>query len=134
LNWQVEGYLEKQSVGAQVSAVPMSRPGPGRMGAFGVERRSGAKAGAWGGKSLRRRAGVRGLVTGASGVTGCVFPWREIRVSCRMGGVGWCLKPVRAWGAAHHVLNSQRIGWRGGSVNKVRGAVRGRGGVWRRGM
>jgi hypothetical protein len=123
-------HLEKQGVGAQASAVPVSRRSPGRLGALEVERRIGAEAGAWGGKSLRSRTGFCSQVAGAGGVAGCVLSRREGRMSCPMGGVGRCLRRVRASETTRQASNSQRLGWRGLSVNEVSGPVRGRGGSW----
>jgi hypothetical protein len=94
----------------------MSRCCPGRLGALEVERRIGAEAGAWGGKSSRRRFGFLSQVVGAGGVADCVLLEREGRVSCAIGGVGWWLKRVRALEAACRVANSHRFGWRSSLV------------------
>jgi hypothetical protein len=81
-------HLEKQSVGAQASAVSVSKRSPGRLGTLEIERRVRAEAGAWGGKSLQRRPGTQSQVVGTDGVAGCVLSRREGRVSCSIGGVG----------------------------------------------
>jgi hypothetical protein len=99
-SWQSEPHLEKQSVGDQVPTGPMSRFCPGRLGALEVERWIGTEAGAWGGKSLRRRSGVLSKVVDSGGGAGCVLSGREGRVSCSTGGMGWCLRRVRALEAA----------------------------------
>jgi hypothetical protein len=99
-SWRVEGYLEKRSVGSNALAVSGSQRSPGRLSVCAVERRVGAVAGAWGGKSSRRRFGFLLPVAGAGGGAGCVLSWREGRVSCSTGGVGWCLKRVRVSEAA----------------------------------
>jgi hypothetical protein len=112
-SWQSDPHLEKQGVGDQVPTGPMSRFCPGRLGALEVERRIGAKAGAWGGKSLRWRFGFLSQVAGAGGVADCVLSGREVRTSCATGDVGWCLRRVRVSEAARQVSNSQRFGWRG---------------------
>jgi hypothetical protein len=93
--WQSEPHLEKWGVGDQVPTEPMSRCCPGRLGTLEVERRIGAEAGAWGGKSLRRRFGFLSPVAGFVGGAGCVLSGREGRTSCATGDVGWWLRRVR---------------------------------------
>jgi hypothetical protein len=115
-SWQSEPHLEKQGVGDQVPTEPMSRFCPGQLGALEVERRIGVKAGAWVGKSSGRRFGFLSLVADACGGAGCVLLEREGRVSCSIGGVGWCLKRVRGSETARWVSNSQRFGWRSSLV------------------
>jgi hypothetical protein len=97
----------------------MSRFCPGRLGAFEVERRIGAEAGAWGGKSLQRRPGDQSQVVGSGGVADCVLAEREGRMSCPIGAVGWWLKRVRALETACRVANSHRFGWRGGPATRL---------------
>jgi hypothetical protein len=109
-SWQVVAYLEKRIVGAQVSAVPMSRFCPGRLGALEVERRVRAEAGAWGERDWWRHPGAQLQVADAGSVADCVLLEREGRVSCSIGAVGWCSKRVRALKAAHQVSNSHRFG------------------------
>jgi hypothetical protein len=112
-------HLEKQSVGAQASAVSVSKRSPGRLGAFEVERLIGAEAGAWGGKSLQSRFGFLSQLAGAGGGAGCVLSKREGRVSCSIGGVGWWLKRVRVSEIACQDSNSHRLGWRGGPATRL---------------
>jgi hypothetical protein len=133
-SWRVEGCLEKWSVGANALAVSGSQRSPGRLGALGVERRIGAEAGAWGEKSLWGRPGAQSPVVDAGGVADCVLLGREDRVSCAIGGVGWCLKRVRVSEIAHQVSNSQWFGWRDLSANVVSGPLRSSGGTWCRGV
>jgi hypothetical protein len=115
-------------------AVSASQHCPGRLGDFGVERHVGVEAGARGEKSLCRHPGVLSQVAGSGGGAGSVLSRREGRVSCSTGGMGWCLRRVRALEAARQVSNSHRFGWRGLSANEVRGSLRSRGGSWCRGM
>jgi hypothetical protein len=118
-SWQSEPHLEKQGVGAKALAVSASKCCPGWLGALEVERRIGAKAGAWGGKSSRRRFGFLSQVAGSGGVANCVLLEREGRVSWLTGGVGWCLRRVRALETACRVANSHRFGWRGGLATRL---------------
>jgi hypothetical protein len=97
----------------------MSRFCPGRLGAFEVERRIGAQAGAWGVKGLRSRTGFCSQVVGSGGVTDCVLAEREGRVSCPIGAVGWWLKWVRAFEIACQASNSHRFGWCGSLVARL---------------
>jgi hypothetical protein len=80
------------------------------LGAFEVERRIGAQAGAWGVKGLRSRTGFCSQIAGAGGVADCVPSGREGRTSCAIGDVGWCLRRVRASETVCQVANSQRFG------------------------
>jgi hypothetical protein len=73
----------------------------------------GAEAGAWGGKSSRRRFGFLSPVAGSGGDAGCVYLGREGRESCAISGVGWCLRRVRGSETACQASNSQRFGWCG---------------------
>jgi hypothetical protein len=97
----------------------MSRCCPGRLGALEVERHVGAEAGAWGGKSSRRRFGFLSQVAGSGGVADCVLLEREGHVSWLTGGVGWCLKRVRVSETARQVSNSHRFGWYGSLVAEL---------------
>jgi hypothetical protein len=119
VTWPVAAHVEKQGFGAQgwrFSALARCR---GRWGALEVERRIGAEAGAWGGKSSRRRFGFLSQVVGAGGVAGCVPSGREGRVSCPIGGVGWWLRRVRVSETARRASNSHRFGWRGGPATRL---------------
>jgi hypothetical protein len=134
VTWPVAAHVEKQGFGAQgwrFSALARCR---GRLGALEIERLIGAEAGAWGGKSSRRRFGFLSQVVGSGGVTDCVLSRREGRVSCAIGGVGWWLKRVRVSEIARQVSNSQWFGWRGLSANEVSGPLRSSGGSWCRGV
>jgi hypothetical protein len=99
--------------------VSVSKRSPGRLGALEIERWIEMQAGAWGGKSLRWRSGVQSPVAGSVGGAGCVLSGREGRVSCAIGGVGWCLRRVRAFEAACRVANSHRFGWRSSLVAEL---------------
>jgi hypothetical protein len=56
----------------------------------------GAEAGAWVEREWRMRPDVQSPVAGSVGGAGCVLSGREGRESCSIGGVGWCLRRVRA--------------------------------------
>jgi hypothetical protein len=134
VTWPVAAHVEKQGFGAQgwrFSALARCR---GRWGALEIERRIGAEAGAWGGKSLQRRPGDQSQVAGSVGGAGCVLSGREVRMSCAIGGVGWCLKRARVSETARQVSNSQRLRWRGLPANEVSGSVQSSGGSWRCGV
>jgi hypothetical protein len=65
------------------------------------------------------RPDVQSPVAGSVGGAGCMLSRREGRVSCSIGGVGWCLRRVRASETARQVSNSQRLGWRGGLATRL---------------